>query len=268
MNHIIKYKLFENNSDVTYNDVAWLFFLVYPYKGKMSINDWKKDKRMNGQNCDESFRKFNCVKITDVSYLATDDCNKIIDEYFGAKTFEEAVRKSEDFHVIKTNNIWNNNYPINNMPLELYLKKNQNIDKAFDLIRSRIILHYNSQISDNRLLTQLANSRRIKEFNFMKWFNSGLPENFTVYRGIKSEYNKKYENYLKYTCWTTSLKEAERFAKYEFTGYRQFDPIYAKQQNILVADINVSDVKVFIGGDEKEIILQEPVKIKEIIKLK
>jgi hypothetical protein len=268
MNHIIKYKLFENNSEITYNDVAWLYFLKWVYNGKMSIKDWKEDKRMNGQNCDESLKKFNCVKITDIYYLASDDCNNIIDKYFGAKTFEDAVRKSKDFYVIKTDSIWNRNYTIDKIPLELYLKKNPNIDKAFDTITNRITLHYNSQISDNRILTQLANSRRIKEFNFMKWFNSGLPENFTVYRGIKSEYNKNYENHLKYTCWTTSLKEAERFAKYEFTGYRQFEPIYAKHQNILVADINISDVKVFIGGEESEIILQEPVKIKDIIKLK
>lgn len=268
MNHIIKYKLFENNNDVTYNDVAWLFFLVYPYKGKMSIESWKKDNRMNGQNCDESFRKFDCVKITETHYLSTEDCHKIIDEYFGAKKFEDAVRKSKDFEVIENDSIFNKYYPINGIPLNLYLDKNPAIEKAFEIIKNRFTGHFNSQISNNRILSQLANSRRIKEFNFMKWFNSGLPDNFTVYRGIKDEYDKNYEDYFKYTCWTTSLKEAERFAMYEFTGGRQFEPKYAKKQNILVADINISDVKVFIGGDEKEIILQEPVKIKEIIKLK
>lgn len=266
MNHIIKYKLFENNNNITAYDVAWLYFLKYPYNGKMDIKSWEKDNRMNGQNCDESFRKFECVEITDKHYLAKDGCSKIIDDYFGAKTFEDVMKKGDEFETPKKSSVWDSNYPLNKIPLELFLRKNPAIDKAFDSIRERIRLHFNSQRSDSRILSQLSKSRRIKEYNFMKWYYSGLPEKFLVYRGIKNEYNEKFNR--EYSCWTTNIKQAERFAKYRFSGYMQFEPIEASTQTILVAEINISDVKIFIGGDEREVILKEPVEIKEIRRIK
>ena len=266
MKHIVKYKLFENNDEITIDDVAWLFFLTYHYDGRLSIKSWCTDKRMNGHICDESLKKFSCVKIENGFYVSTDECKKIVDKYFGAKTFEEAILKGKEINVLKSKNLIDSYYPINSIPYDLFLKKNPAIEKAFDLIQNRIVNHFNSQISDTRILSQLSNSRRIKEFNFMKWSKANLPETFLVYRGIKSNFNKDYNN--EYTCWTTSLTEAERFAKYVFTGGKQFEPKYSDIQQVLVAEINISDVKVFIGGDEKEIILKEPVEIKEIIKIK
>lgn len=45
-------------------------------------------------------------------------------------------------------------------------------------------------------------------------------------------------------------------------------PILSDKQILLVAEININDALVVVGGDESEIIMKNPVKIKEIINLK
>lgn len=95
-------------------------------------------------------------------------------------------------------------------------------------------------------------------------FDGNIPEKFTIYRGIKKNYDPEYK--LDYSCWTTSRNQGERFAKYIFTGGYQ-GPIMSSNPTLLIAEVNYDDVAVFIGGDESEVIMKGDVEIKNIEKI-
>lgn len=194
----------ENKSQITVQDVAWLYFLHYSYKRKMLIRDWKNDQRM-GTNFLESLNKFDCVKI-DGDYIYSDkDCEKIIDKYFGSKTFENSVLMTDNLKEYDNNDPFYV-YKISKIPYGLYLKKNPNIEKNFDRITHRLWAHFNSQSSNDHIIKTLSKSRDLKKWNFKELYNmfGYVPEKITIYRGIKSEYDPKISN--KYSCWTTSKK--------------------------------------------------------------
>lgn len=265
MNHI---KLFEkfNKENITIPDVAWLYFLHYVYGGKLNVDSWKNDKRM-GEICDVSLNKFDCVKIDNEFYRSSDDCVKIINKYFGAKTFKDAVRKQKEFEEYKSEN--NYHYSIDKIPYNLFLKKNPNIEKAFDRISDRIVDHFNSQRCLSPIAEKLSKSRRIKEWNFEAYWREfpDEPETFKLYRGVKGEYESK-RNETGYSCWTTNKKESERFAKHYFSGGMQFSPTYTKNPHVLETELSLDDVAVFVSGDEHEVILKNPVNITNIEKIK
>jgi len=259
-------KLFEEYTEISVSDVAWLYFLHYVYNGKMKKDSWKNDKRMPNTTCDLSLNKFNCVNQDSEFFHSTEDCVKIINEYFGAKTFQDAVRKEKEYEGYKSKDIYG--YSINKIPYELFMKKNPTIDKAFDTIRDRIVNHFNSQICSSKVAEQLSKSRRIKEWNFKGYYDNftNEPEIFKLYRGIKSEFIERY-NKNGYSCWTTKRGEAERFAKHYFSGGMQFSPNYTKNPHILETEVSLDDVAVFISGDEHEVLLKNPVNITNIEKI-
>ena len=123
-------KLFEQYKEISVSDVAWLYFLYYTYGGTLSKKDWSPDRRMPGTTCDESLSKFECVEQDDNSYKSTEACLVIINEYFGAKNFEEAKKKQATFEEYKKVDVMG--YPIDKIPYELFMKKNPNISKDFD----------------------------------------------------------------------------------------------------------------------------------------
>ena len=258
---IIKFKIFESLSDITINDVAWLFFLHYTYDGSLNIKSWEKDNRM-GINCRVSLEKFDCVEITDEYFRSTDNCKKIIDEYFGADTIEIALNKGKEY--IKFNTV---SYPISKIPYKLFVfYKHPSIDKSFDRISVIITEHFNSHIASPKILDKLLKSRYIDKWNYKTAFNmfgGNIPEKIIIYRGIKNVYDP--DRNTEYSCWTTSLTEAERFSKYIFTGGKQFSPIYSKTQNVLVSEVSFDDIAIFIGGDESEVVMKGNVKIDKII---
>jgi hypothetical protein len=271
---ITQFKIFESENEITVPDVAWLYFLHYCYKGKMKVDVWKTDTRMDGISCQEALSKFDCVKIIDGNFISTKDCEKIIDKYFGSKTFDEAVKsqkKLEKYDTPTTTyvNVFDRKYPISKIAYELFIKfKNPNIDKAFDKIREMIIIHFNSQRSLKNILEKMSKMRHIDKWNYKtayKMFDGNIPEKIIIYRGLKNDYNPNYN--LEYSCWTTSIKEGERFAKYLFSGGRQFKPKYSDDPTMLVAEVNLDDIAIFIGGDESEVIMKGDVEIKEIIKI-
>lgn len=255
-----------NRENITIPDVAWLYFLHYIYGGELKKDSWKTDKRM-GETCDVSLNKFDCVKIDSDFYRSTENCAKIIDEYFGAKTFKDAIRKQKDYQKYKREGL--HGYSIDRIPYDLFLKKNPNIDKAFDTIRDRIVDHFNSQICSSRIAEKLSKSRRINEWNFKNYYEEfpEEPETFKLYRGVKGEYDPQ-RNKTGYSCWTTRKDEAERFAKHYFSGGMQFSPSYTKNPHVLETELTLDDVVVFIGGDEHEVILKNPVDITNVEKIK
>jgi len=250
-------------------DVSWLYFLHYVYNGKILAKDWKGDNRV-GVKFEDSMRKFACVKFENDTYYSSPECEKIINEYFGAKTFEDAVKKRSDLKEYDIKGL--RGYTISNIPYELYIRKHPKIDENFDRIKDRITKHFNSQCCDDKILSQLHKSRNIKEWNFKTAYNmfgGDFPETITIYRGIKRKYEPEYyDNKDKYTCWTTSRTQGERFAKYYFTGSYQFKPSLTKDPTLLISEISSKDIAIFIGGNESEVIMKGDVKIDKIEELK
>lgn len=259
-------KLFENYSKVGIRDVAWLYFLHYIYAGILPKKNWKNDDRM-GETCDRSLKKFDCVEIDDEKYTSSESCVKIIDEYFGSKDFKDALSKEKELVEYKKVDQFYD-YPIDGIPYDLFLHKNPKIGKGFEKISNIITTHYNSQSCQTEIINKLANNKQIEKFNFKNYYEEfpDEPKTIKVYRGIKNEFVDRF-NKSGYSCWTTKKDEAERFAKYLFTGGQQFRPIYADDPYVLETEISLSDVIVYIGGSENEIILRNPVNILNIEKI-
>jgi len=253
--------------NITISDVAWLYLLHYIYEGQLSKKSWETDTRMPGTTCGESLRKFDCVTDDSTFYESSKECVKIIDKYFGAKTFQDAVRKIQEFdEIYKQQGIMG--YPIDRIPYGLFMKKNPNIAKAFSTMSNKVTDHYNSQRCSSLVISNLLKNRRLKEYNFENYFNEfpNEPKTFKLYRGIKTEFIEKF-NKEGYSCWTTKENQAIRFAKYKFSGGRQFYPVYSDDPYILETEVSVEDVAIFIGGGEHEVILKNPVNIINIEKM-
>jgi hypothetical protein len=268
MHHIIKFKLFENKDEITMQDYAWLYFIVWVYKGKLPIKSWKNDSRM-GVNIIDSLSKFEYISIDENYIIVTDmdKAKKIIDSVFGSKTFEDSLRRSKDMPQRAKNDYWS--YPIEHIPHELYMHKHPNLEKAFEVISDRIVDHFNSGRSHRVILDKLVKSRRLNEYNFMKYYNhfDSEPSKFKIYRGLKNGYDES-KTTGGYSCWTTDKAQAIRFAKYYFTGQMQFSPSYSDDPHILTSEASLDDVAIFVGGDESEVIMRNPVNNITIEKLK
>lgn len=273
MKYIVGYKIFEsdiNDIDIKIQDAAWLYFLFYVYDGKLNIKTWSKDKRMgNGSTCGTSLLKFNFISIENGFYKSTnnDKCVELIERWFGEKTLIKCLIKSSSLIKYNNNDVYSG-YKISSIPYDLYLSKNPKIYIDFEKIDNKIVNHFNSQKSNNRILDNLSKSRSIKEFNLVQFYKSfpNLPDTLKLYRGIKNGYDDIH-NENGYSCWTHSKEEAIRFAKHIFTGKKQFSPIYSEDPHIIETEVKYEDIKIFIGGYESEVILKNPVNIYYITKL-
>lgn len=271
---ITQFRIFESENNITVPDVAWLYFLHYVYHGKLKIESWATDNRMNGVSCQDALSKFDCVKIENNNYISTDESVKIIDKYFGSKNFKEAVNSQQKLKIYdeeyRNKDVFNRKYPISGIAYELFIRfKNPNIDNAFNKIQEMVRIHYNSQRSSKYILEKMSKMRQIDKWNYKTAydiFDGNIPEKITIYRGLKNEYNPKYN--LEYSCWTTSKDQGERFAKFLFSGGYQSKPMYSDDPTMLVAEVNFDDIAVFIGGHEYEVIMKGDVEIKKIIKVK
>jgi len=258
---IIEFKKFEKMAEILYCDVAWLYFLYYVYNGEMLIKNWINDSRM-GVDCMESFSKFPCVSIGNEYITSTIECKKIIDDFFGVKTFGDIFKLQNELRKYDTKS-----YKISRIPYSLFVcYKNPNIDKSFDRISDLIVDHFNSQRALTNILDKISKTRHIDKWNYktaFEMFDGNIPEKIVIYRGLKCDYNPNIKS--EYSCWTTSLNEAERFSKYIFTGGKQFKPIYSTKQTILVSEVLFDDVAIFIGGEESEVIMKGDVHVDKII---
>ena len=260
--------IFENfklkvDNDVTVNDAAWLYLLYKAYNGKLHISRWENDTRM-GVNSMESFNKFDFVTIdhdNDTVYINdTDECTKVLDKFF-KMSFMKSI-------LYKKNNKSDTVYPLEKIPYEYFMYNNPNLEKAFDVISERIVAHFNSQRVLDHIIDKLSKSRHIKKWNMEKVLlnHDENVEYIDVYRGIKDEYREDYTG--KYSAWTTDINQAIRFAKHHFTGGTQFDARYSKNPHLLSTKIKVEDIVIYIGGDESEIILRNPISNVDVKKLK
>lgn len=262
MKYLKQFSLYEsNNTEITIYDVAWLYLLCFPpYSGRFKVDSWKNDIRMDMiTTCSESLSKFSGVTIVDGYYTSNDDCIKIVEEWFGGKKLIDYLIKSTEVEKFNKS-IPMYSYPISSIPLSIYLKNNPSVDKSIDLISDRIRIHYNSQVCNDRIIKTILKSRNLDKFNLIKFHKSfpNFPKSIKIYRGLKNKPKDSY-NSREYSCWTYSKPQAERFAKFKFTGGMQFEPIYSDDPYILETEINIDDIAIFIGGEESEIIVKNPV---------
>jgi hypothetical protein len=259
-----KYESFIKDN-ITIPDVAWLYMLKL-YNGKMDIKSWKNDNRM-GVNFITALNKFDCVTKDNEYYYSTPECDNILHKYFGAKTFEETISKKSELKQYDIPGLYG--YTISRTPYDLYMLNHPKLRENFDRIENRIRDHYNSQESNDKIIAKLSKSKDLKYWNFKnlyEMFDGKIPKIITLYRGLKQEYKTDY--YTTYSCWTTSKTQGERFAKYYFTGGYQFKPLVSEIQTLMIAEVTIDEILIVIGGDESEVIMKNPVQIKEIINLK
>jgi hypothetical protein len=110
-------------------------------------------------------------------------------------------------------------------------------------------------IQNTFFLKRMLSNKKISLYNKMNeilyFFPDRAPEKIIIYRGIKSEYVK--ERNREFTSWTLNKEEAVRFATYRFN---RFKPTYAKVSIVLELEIKLSDIDLFIIGDEDEVVIK------------
>ena len=273
---MLKFKEFLLESvdvDFTVEEAAWLYFFNIVYKASVDMKYWNQDKRMGENKAGDIVEKFKSLGLCQVEGLMTnfnlDKCLPILDKFFGGKDLQDAINKTYDYVAYKDFK----SYPISNIPVDYYLRhKKPSLDKAFDRLSDLKTDWFNNW--SQRIAAKIAKFRYLKEANlyaaWQHYYPDRIPEKIIIYRGLKSEYNKDMysDEEVYYTSWTLNEKEAKRFATYHFTQYSFSKPVEANVQNILKAEVDLNDIILFYGGPEVEIIMLEPVKVSEIIKLK
>jgi len=262
------------NNSIKVRDAAWLYFLAYIYGGKLSIKSWKNDKRM-GVNADEAFKNFERtgeVIITEDQYLSTNDAFDTIHKFFATKSLKEAFDKAIELESYKVKDSLYD-YPVNKIPIDLYIKSNDKIDSAIEEWHDYFfVTWWNTNGSDsviNKWIKRVGSDivDKVNEYHLRNYFYPNqLPEEITLYRGIKKDFDPKHKK--KYTSWTISEEQGKRFAKYHFSQGYTSRPTESDKQVLLETKVKLEDIVVFVGGEEHEVILKEPVEIDKIRKLK
>jgi hypothetical protein len=274
MNYLLTSKLFEATEGIDINDYGWLYFLTYLYPTGMAIESWRdSDHRMGKNNTPPiSFGKFPYVTIKDGSYQLTDvdKAKSVLDNLFGSKTFADSLRKCEEIpEQTPDGRDAYDIYPLKKIPSDLFMKKNPKLRDSFDRISNRFTEHWNSMRSDRRILERFSKSRNIKEWSFKNYYYTfpEEPETFKIYRGLASDFDEE-QNEDGYSCWTTDRDQGIRFAIHHFTGGKQFSPTFNEKAILLSTEVSLKDVSIFIGGQEREVVMKNPVSNIKVDKLK
>lgn len=267
-----KYEKFKENKEI--REIAWLYFLHIVYNGELSIKSWCKDNRM-GVNCHDTMiklEKIGLVVIEKEIYKSDKKAFNEIMKYFGSNTLEESFNKSiELLHYKKDDNDYKG-YSINEIPIDLWFKINENESDVIDNYREIFFTSWwNNNGNDIIIKRWLKNNslkdrELINEYNIRSYYYpKKMPEYLTLYRGLKNEYKDNHTK--KYTSWTLDLEQGKRFAKYHFSKGYTSTPNESEIQILLETKVKIKDIIVFIGGEEHEVVLKEPVKINKITKL-
>lgn len=260
----------EKYKDVSYPEAAWLALAKEPYKYEMKLDSWKKDNRM-GVNYLETMQKFEKIglcKLTENEIIFNVElCDELVNEKFGSKTLQEAFEKCYTLKEYQRKDLYG--YSIDQIPLELYLRMNPNLEKSLDRLRDLEVDWFNHW--DRRTMEKIEKNRKLKELNlinaFRRFYPERIPQKLTIYRGLKRKYDKDFNdpNSHKYSSWTLDPKQAERFAKYHFTSMPFGKPDEASIQTIIKTEVNFEDILMFYGGEESEVVMKNPVENIEIL---
>jgi hypothetical protein len=173
---------------------------------------------------------------------------------FGTDSIYDALELSKEYK--KYDIPGHFGYAISRVPVDFYLSViNPEMEEDFDEIEELCTEWFNHQRQST--ISKMNRNPHIKDWNRYKWLRAfGETEKVKVYRGVKSE---PMRDGKKFDSWTYDREQAVRFATYVFTGGQQFEPIYSKEGYILTTEITLDGVVVFVGMDEDEIILKNPV---------
>jgi hypothetical protein len=225
--------------------------------------------------CDDALRKFESdglVQITEEKYLGTNDAYDVIDELFGADTMEQAFQRAIELESYKMKNHMKD-YPVNMIPVQLFREKNEELDEALDDWHDGFFAPWwNTNGSDmvlRRWIKKVGKEMNatINEYKLRRhYYPNPLPEKIQLFRGLKTEFNPNHKKI--FTSWTLSEDQGKRFATYHFSQGYTTRPHESDIQILLETNVSLDEIVVFIGGDEYEVILKEPVEIEKIRRLK
>jgi hypothetical protein len=173
-------------------------------------------------------------------------------DVFGSDSISDAVMKGTQFEHMNSRS-----YPFSTIPRDFYLRVlNPELDTQFNEISDLLVDWFNQQKQST--INKLLKTEGISEWNSYRWaLRFGDAEIVTIYRGLKSE---PVDEQKGFSSWTYDIKQAERFATYNFVGQYVMRPVYSKEGYILTTTITEKDVSVFVDMDESEIVLKNPVR--------
>lgn len=237
--------------------MAWLYFLCYVYHGELYKKSWQNDTRM-GVSASEAFVTLKeYLEDSGEKWLATHKAYQKVKEYFLRDTLQDTIELSYNFIPTK-------NYRINQIPLELWFKIN-NIKYSAD---TSYWWNKPGPGAIKKIVSELGGVKNLKYFNiwnaYHQYYPEKIPKILILYRGLKSEYSVEFKQ--QYTSWSISEKEAERFSKYHFIQHSFGTPVESNIQTILKTQLPFDKIFMFLGGQETEVILKEPIENIEIIK--
>lgn len=241
-----------NNLDVY--DIAWFYFIAVIYDNKMNAKDsWKNDNRMNkhmlSDTMDVAIKKELAIE-QDGYYSLTKDGIKLLEKTFYRKSIDDVIKLAYELPK-KGDSV----YDISNIPLRYWLYKNPRTETNISKINDILTDWYNRVLEI--YLTKLEGNKYLDIFNkiniYKKFYPEPIPEEITIYRGIKSEYIKPT---TKYTSWSLKKDEAIRFATYHLVKNSYSKPRFSEVGYILELKVKLSDIFVFyLSGGEDEIII-------------
>lgn len=269
------YRTYESfNKSIDLRQTAWLYFLHIVYNGELLIKSWSKDNRM-GVNCNDSMIELKSkgfVEIDDQYYRSTEKAYDKIFEVFGSTDMKSAFDRAIELESYQMDKNDLKGYDVNMIPVKVWLYNNEEFEEALDAWDDGFFTKWwNTMGSDKVLNSWLRKvgkemNKRINEYHLRRYYYPlQLPENIQLFRGIKEEY--KPEHKKKYTSWTLDEAQGKRFATYHFSQGYTARPHEAKIQTLLEAHVHLEDIVMFVGGDEHEVILLEPVEIEKIRRL-
>jgi len=198
---------------------AWLYFLHFVYNGRMLEASWKKDNRMGIRfiNAMVDLEKEGYVIKNGEEWNSTDSAEEMIYRVFGnPKTRTSAeLYKNPNAGRFDNDDVGRDDYPISQIPMEIFDKKTRTRKKKHDRKLSRDD-YWN--IRDWFEDFQRGEAEWNSEFNHMVGAVGDLVENkeYTLYRGIyvKDDGEKVGDKILDSgMSWSTSISSAVSFAE-------------------------------------------------------
>lgn len=219
----------------------------------------------------DSFDKFkDLVETTDEYYIAKEEAKEVVNKIFYRKNMKEAFDLAISLHKDYHNPDRFRGYPIERIPIELWLKKSD-IKNAIDAWHDELFTDWwntegNSRIAERYIKKRGNKLEKINEFKLRKYyFPEQVPEKLTIYRGIKQEYDPEHQK--KFTSWTLDKDQGLRFAKWHFVKGYSPKGHESEVQYLLEKEIDIKDMSIFIGGEEHEVIMLSPTIPDKITKL-
>lgn len=221
----LKSLLLEVHSESDIRNAAWLYMLVYPYRGSMEIEDWKNDNRMD-KNFIDSMNELSNKGIVDINkteVLSNSKSKKYLKSVFGEFDDEESAlefgKKLERYDVSGLDG-----FQISRIPYDIFESDYENKVRSREKELFSSMKYYD-------LIPWLKKYQRDPKMNFKSEFRNllgdpnlvDMSKKYILYRGLyirnsNADYDKfkKLENgdqiYNTGLSWSWSFRTAESFS--------------------------------------------------------